>query len=201
MLFDHLNLKSQKIISVALLFCCSLVNAATMSLSLPALNGSYTGTFGGPGTGKTETADFETEFISIEEAHIHLIGTYTAGTGHNYNGQSGNVSGQLTASMPSWVVMSGILHPAQTNFDFNLIFNPFLNPGEDWSVLLDGVEDITLKLIMHNTYDIIDQNPTANITFAEVILEGSPVPEPSTLLFLIAGTMILRKTAAGKIQR
>lgn len=178
---------------IIVLFCLSLANADIVTLPLPSLNGSYTGTFGGPGTGRTANANFETEFLTIDQVHIHLIGTYTEGIGHNYSGESGNVFGELTASMSGWATMSRILQPVETQFDFNLLFRPFVNPEEDWGVLMDGEADITVKLGMFNMYDVIDQRPTVIITFAEISIEGSPVPEPSTLLLLITGMIIFRK--------
>lgn len=178
---------------IIVLLCLSRADAGIVALSLPSLNGPCTGTFGGPGTGRTVNADFGIEFLSIDEVRIHLVGSYAVGTGHDHDGRSGDVFGTLTASMSGWATLPRILPSVQTQFDYNLLFYPFANPEKDWGVLMDGREVVTVQLGMINRYDVIDRRPTINITFAELIVEGSPVPEPSMLSLLTAGMIILRR--------
>jgi hypothetical protein len=185
------TIKSQKnLFSVAIvLLCFSFTNAGFFSVPLPSLNGRHTGSFDGPGS--TAHADFQTEFLSIDEVSIHLIGTYTPGTGHYYTGQPGSVYGELWVFTPGWTVLPRILHPSE--FDLSLRFDPLTNPEEDWSMLMDGDVDITLRLLMGTVCDIIDEVPEIDLTFAELLVEGTAIPEPATLALLGLGGFWLRK--------
>jgi hypothetical protein len=185
------KMKKNLFLLLPFVFFSSIANAGIATLSLPSLNGLYTGSFGGPG--RKVNANFETEFLSIDEVRIHLIGNYTSGTGHNYNGQPGSVYGELMASMPGWAIWPRILHPFETSFNLNLRFFPFMNPEEDWSILLDGDADISFRLSMGTPCDVIDHLPEINVTFAELIVEGTPVPEPCTLMLLGVGGILIRK--------
>jgi len=177
-------------VSIVLL-CFSFAKAGIFSSPLPSLNGLHTGSFGGPGP--TADADFQTEFQSIDEVRIHLIGTYMPGIGHYSNGQPGSVYGELTASMTGWAVPPRILSSRDTQFDLSLRFYPFLNPKEDWLILMDGEADIRFWLLMGTACDVIDQAPQINLTFAELIIVGTAIPEPTTLLMLGLGGLWSRK--------
>ena len=178
---------------IAVLCFFSITQADILTLPLPTLNVHYTGSYSGPG--RSAHADFQTEFLNIDELRIHLVGTYTPGTGHYNNGQPGIVYGELIASTPGWAILPRTMHSFDTQFDLTLPFFPFMNPQEDWSILLDGETDISFRLSMGTPCDIIDQVPEINVTYSELILYGTPVPEPATLLLICSGLVFLRKFA------
>ena len=75
---------------------------------------------------------------------------------------------------------------------------PFNNPLVGWDFLLDGEGSLTLfwNTAFHFPDDIILNriDPSGEIFNARLIVEGTPIPEPSTFLLLAAGLLVLTGT-------
>ena len=179
-----------------LLLVLTPTSADTFELSLPWATGQYEA--GGP---VSQVFDFGRSFASINSLSMHWSGNVVAGlytrrdlqtgleTDHPYMAQFEAFTddgGQNLRHLVATNVLGGTTYPSAEAFDTVGLFGEVL--AHDYDYLLDGTA--TLWFQFQPTYFpadasyIIRSNPVGQLDQVTLILDATPVPEPSGLLAL-----------------
>jgi hypothetical protein len=165
--------------------------AITVQIPLPSLVGDI---LGYP-NGRTQAFDLGMSFQSIQDVRLETTGIFTPGVDRDpFDPFSGklivwNVQIEVCMEPPQglWTVYVGGYDGSYTD---NQSFQQ--RSGATWDFLLDGKAEIIAQLTGYYPPQPVTL-PTASISTAYLIVEGTPVPEPCTLMLLGLGAVILRK--------
>ena len=139
-----------------------------------------------------------TSFISIQNVRIVCNGNMSAGISSivvNYREmimESEEFFGEAKLSMSTGF---GTLYAYLQKDDFGeeMSFSYYTGRRGNWDFLLDGQAEITARMYGSDAPGTILMRSRATITDAYLIIEGTPVPEPMTILLVGLGGLMLRK--------
>lgn len=170
-------------------------SAITVQIPLPSLVGDI---LAYP-NGRTQAFDFGMSFESIQDVRLETTGVLTPGVDWDpFDHSNGklivwDVQIEVCMEPPQglWFLFVG---PYDGSYTDNQLFQQM--GGATWDFLLDGKAEITAQLAGYYPYQPVTM-PTASISTAYLVVEGTPVPEPASVVMLIAGAWFLRKRAGG----
>jgi len=164
-------------------------SATTFTIELPGLVGELEPYPNNP----TIAFDFETSFLSIEEARIHVIGT--ASKGLAYGDGIFNPGDQLFEYFPFIEIFmypdtgSCYTHTYSLDGLFDIDIPFALKYGATWDFLLDGQGQITANPVPDDLLlGPVVEPASVEIFEAYLVVEGT-IPEPCSLVLLGAGFM------------
>ncbi|MCK4887615.1 MAG: PEP-CTERM sorting domain-containing protein [Planctomycetes bacterium] len=150
---------------------------------------------------RTVSFDFARSFTEIQAVHIELVGTVQAGSAYEYFNPEiyHDIYGSLRSEMNppgatgfGWTSTYPVVSPFDIEKTFTWVYYSGYSSGQSWSFLLDGQAEMTIDLNMQTPISWVPvTGPTYNITQAYLIVES--VPEPSTILLLGLGGLVLRR--------
>jgi hypothetical protein len=135
--------------------------------------------------GSTDSFDFGTSFLSIDEVRIRMSGTI-----------------EPFSELPAIhvYIFPGVgscftdLHPMESPFNIEQAFK--LKYGATYDFLLDGIGEVNADLVwaVQPTWgvNLTMEHPSVEISEAYITVEGV-VPEPSSILSLILGVILLKR--------
>jgi hypothetical protein len=168
-----------------------MVNADLFQIPLPELVGENQA----PGN-IDFSFDFGTSFTQINDLQIQIIGTYTPGQTHG-DGQwvPADQIFELHPHIGIFVIPDeGLyvarLYPDESPYDLSESFE--LKYDATWDSLFDGAGQGQVSLGRAITGNIVDFEPTVDISEAYLIVDGV-VPEPCSILLLGSGLYGIRR--------
>ena len=179
---------------VVAIFTSTYVLGQTITVPLPGL----TGPVGSHPNWTTTSFDAGVYFSQIQEVRFQCSGTMTQGIAQ----EGGLLGPPITFAFDGaieifmdpgpglWFLLVSPDHIANNT---ELIFDGAGSPS--WDFLLDGNAQITANMI-GDTFgiDVVTIVPaTAEITDALLIIEGTVIPEPASILLFTAGVFLIRK--------
>lgn len=177
--------------AIAVLLLGTAVQADIFELPLDGLPGSYVG------DSKEMSFDFGQEFQSVASVSIRISGTFDGGLYQIYDDMG------YPAGLASSPGMVSVLEAQNQGFDvvglelgssFSGAQSTYLfTPVSAVDLMLPGWGDVSLGIggVYGFGGSTVIEEPTANITSATLIIDGTPVPEPLTLSVLGAGAVAL----------
>ena len=191
-------MNSRKIASVGFLIVVTAVvgfgstaSGEIVTLDLPELLGTYISDY--PSGVLWVSIDLGTTFETINGVSMQLSGTLTPGLarddGVEMPWHTGFAVGMNEPDPGSWLVFVG---PYDGPFSEQ---NAFWGGGHPtWDFLLDGQAQLYAELLPNGFYSGVGvETPSAEITEAQLIVDGV-VPEPATLsLLAIGGLALIRR--------
>jgi hypothetical protein len=149
--------------------------------------------------------DLGVQFSQIDSVYIDWAGEITGGLAVDYNDPENPYPmdvkiGSYFESAPDWRHVSvwggSLTYPNPEPFD-NL--SEFIYGSMPWSELYDGQVKISIEygraIMLNGTYV---EDGFVTLTDATLEVEGTVVPEPSTILLLTAGIFIARRKSFKK---
>ncbi|MHC4665821.1 MAG: PEP-CTERM sorting domain-containing protein [Planctomycetota bacterium] len=184
--------------AVSLLALCCVARADILELPLncPGVYDSNTPAW-------TSDFDLGATFTEISHVYIDWAGEITAGLAIIYDNSSDPVPKEvgIGASLGANPYLRAVsiwggegTYPDPEAFDSVSEFE--LVGGSTWSDLIDGRGSITIEyeeLIIPGSYI---EHGSVDLTSATLVVDGTVVPEPATLLLLAIGTTLVRGSTA-----
>ena len=170
-----------------------LIQTSALAITVPIPLPSIVGDILGYPNGRTQAFDLGMSFQSIQDVRLETTGVLTPGVA--WDPTNGNLfvwDVQIEVCMePPQGLWSLFVGPYDGSYTDNQSFRQW--SGATWDFLLDGKAEITAQLSTGYGFFQPVTRPTASISTAYLIVEGTPVPEPCTLMLLGLGAVILRK--------
>jgi hypothetical protein len=195
----------RKAITVAGLFCVFIPLAYAELFELPLdCNGSYdldTPTW-------TLELDLGIQFSQINNIYIDWSGKITAEWAeNNFNGQDGPIDGRFKAKLYETTPYDSLgyaeIYAGESTYPNPELFNVQTDFTDDgWSMLYDGKCTVDIDFMYGWSFRAPEIStliePEGMIESAKLVVDGTVVPEPATILLLTAGVVIARRKSFKK---
>jgi hypothetical protein len=201
-LYSKVVVRMVAFVAVLLFFSCETPSSAMANLfriELPQLEGSYS--YGQ--SSAIVPINLGTPLTDLKNIQLELSGVHNSGwwvgdmVEDLYEGPRG---GFLYARMDSESTWSLHTWPSQWIGHYNgngdgsftaTMTLSRLGGGSDWSFLRDGVTDLTFIHDVQGGWGSFTTQPSFNFTDVTLVVDATPIPEPSTLTLLGMGAISL----------